>query len=237
MRATKALLSTLLIAGAAFTAFARGNDARVRVVHASPDAPSVDVLVEGAPAFRGVAFGEVTEYAQLPAGLYDVEVVPAGASSPVVIDLTGANAVNVLYNRSYTAVALDTLDSIEPLLLEDDQRPTAIPFARVRFVHASPDAPAVDIAVTNGPILFRNVAFKGVGDYIEVPRGTYDLEVRAAGTDIVALPLPGVKLEGGTTYTVFATGFLSGAPSLGVAVGIDSVNPALLRGRGDRPRR
>jgi len=237
MRASRIMVTAALIAVSAFSAFARGNEARIRVLHASPDAPAVDVLVEGAPAFRGVAFGEITDYAKLPAGLYDVQVVPAGASSPVVIDLTGPNAVNLFYNRSYTAVALNTLNEIEPLLLEDDGRPAPIPFARVRFVHASPDAPAVDIAVKNGPVLFRNVAFKGVGSYIEVPRGTYDLEVRPTGSSVVALALPGVRLDGGTTLTVFATGLLSGSPTLGVAVAVDAVNPALLKGRDDRPWR
>jgi len=46
--------------------------ARVRVIHASPDAPAVDVWVQGAPAFTGVAFAEITAFAQLPAGTYNV---------------------------------------------------------------------------------------------------------------------------------------------------------------------
>lgn len=237
MRASRILVIAALMVASAFSAFARGNEARVRVVHASPDAPPVDVLVEGAPAFRSVAFGEITDSARLPAGLYDVKVVPAGAAGPVVIDLTGPNAVNLFYNRSYTVVALDTLASIEPLLLADDARPAPIPFARVRFVHASPDAPAVDIAVKNGPILFRGIPFKGVGDYVQVPGGTYDLEVRPTGSSVVALALPGVNLEGGTACSVFATGLLSGSPALGVAVAVDSINPALLKGRESRPRR
>ena len=212
-----------------------GDNARIRVVHASPDAPNVDVLVNGGVAFANAPFGGVTDYATLPAGAYDVEVVPAGATAPVVIDLTGPNAVNLFYNRSYTAIAVNFLDQIEPLLLEDDPKPVAVPFSKVRFVHASPDAPAVDIKVVDGPYLFRNVAFKGVGDYVTVPRGTYDLEVRAAGTDVVALQLPGVALAGGTTYTVYAVGLLSGSPALDAVVSVDAVSPA--RGRGPAPRR
>ena len=33
--------------------------------------------------------------------------------------------------------------------------------AQARVVHASPDAPAVDVAVAGGPVLFSNVAFSG----------------------------------------------------------------------------
>jgi hypothetical protein len=149
-----------------------------------------------------------------------------------VIDLSGDNAVNLFYNRSYTAIALNTLANIEPLLLQDDNNPAPMPFARVRFVHASPDAPAVDVKVVDGPFLFRNVSFKGVGDYMQVPAGTYNLEVRVAGTSTVALSLPAVKLDGGTTYTVYAIGFAGGgSPALTAAVSLDRENPAKSRGR------
>ncbi|HEX6853491.1 MAG TPA: DUF4397 domain-containing protein [Candidatus Polarisedimenticolaceae bacterium] len=235
MKRISTLSALALSIGLVSPVFAGGSDARIRVVHASPDAPNVDVLVNGAVAFADAPFKGVTDYATLPAGAYDVEVVPAGASAPVVIDLTGPNAVNLFYNRDYTAVAVNFLDRIEPLLLEDDNRPVGLPFSRVRFVHASPDAPAVDIKVADGPYLFRNVAFKGVGDYVTVPRGTYDLEVRAAGTETVALRLPGIALAGGTTYTVFAVGLLSGAPALDAVVRVDAVSPA--RGRAPVARR
>jgi hypothetical protein len=224
-----ALATTLILfAGAAFAN--GGKNAKVRFVHASPDAPAVDIWVNGGVAFPELIFGEVSPYASVPAGLYDVQVVPAGATSPVVIDLTGENAVNLFYNRAYTAIALNTLANIEPLLLQDDDTPAPMPFARVRFVHASPDAPAVDVAVVGGPFLFENVAFKGVGDYVQVPAGTYNLEVRVAGTSTVALPLPAVKLDGGTTYTVYAIGFAGGAaPALTAAVSVDRENPARLK--------
>ena len=40
--------------------------ARVRVVHLSPDAPAVDVSVNGAVAFSGLPYLESTEYARCP---------------------------------------------------------------------------------------------------------------------------------------------------------------------------
>jgi len=79
----------------------------------------------------------------------------------------------------------------------------------VRFFHGSPDAPAVDIAVTGGPVLFGNVAFQSGTEYLEVPAGTYDLEARIAGTMNVALALPGVELEDGKVYTAYATGLVA----------------------------
>ncbi|HEV2128529.1 MAG TPA: DUF4397 domain-containing protein [Thermomicrobiales bacterium] len=77
------------------------------------------------------------------------------------------------------------------------------------MIHASPDAPAVDIAVADGDVLIESLEFPNASDYLEVPAGTYDLEVCPAGTTDVALDLPGVELEAGMVYDVFAIGQLA----------------------------
>ena len=125
-------------------------------------------------------------------------------------------------DKDYTVVAVGKLANIEPLVLVDNNSAPAAGKAHVRFVHASPDAPAVDIAVKGGPVLFSNVAFKGVGDYLPVDAGTYDLEVRVAGTDTVALNLPGIKLDAGTVYTAYAMGLASGEPALTAVLSADA---------------
>ena len=63
--------------------------AGVRVGHFSPDAPNVDVYANGGAILTDVPFGAISEYLYVPAGTYQVQVVPAGASleeGPVVID-------------------------------------------------------------------------------------------------------------------------------------------------------
>jgi hypothetical protein len=96
--------------------------------------------------------------------------------------------------------------------------------ARIRFVHASPNAPAVDIALADGgPVLFGNIEFKGVGDYIEVPGGAYDLEARLAGTDTVVLSIPGVMVENERVYTAYAMGLVNGDPALQAVLSLDFV--------------
>jgi len=177
--------------------------AQVRVVHLSPDAPAVDVAVNGEVAVSGATYLDATGYLPVPAGEARITVTPAGQTSPVVIDAT----VSLGANANYTVAATGFLADIQPLLMLDD-RSTAGD-AKVRFVHTSPDAPPVTVAVTDGPNLFGGVEFRQISQYAGVPAGTYDLEVRVAGTSTVALPLPGVDLMGGTNYTVFAVGLAS----------------------------
>lgn len=179
------------------------GSAKVRVAHLSPDAPPVDVWVDGTKAVTGVAFKDVTSYLAVPSGSRNIRVTPANATTPVVIDAT----VNLNDGGNYTVAATGVLAAIQPLVLEDDRGTTGQ--AKVRFAHTGPDAPAVDIAVAGGPVLFSNVAFRQSTGYPQVAPGTYDLEVRPAGTNVVALSIPGVTLRPGTNYTVFAVGLLS----------------------------
>ena len=83
-------LLAIVMALAVSPAMAAG-EAMVRVTHASPDAPAVDVCVNGKVAFAALEFGKTTEYANLPVGSYDVQVYPAGSNcqGTAVIDAKG----------------------------------------------------------------------------------------------------------------------------------------------------
>lgn len=200
------LLATIATAGLCASA-----SAGVRVIHASPDAPPVDVYVNGDPGvavpnIAGLAFTQGTAYVPLPSDTYRFRVTPAGAAAPVVIDATSP----IDGGTDYTIAAINFLSAIEPLVLVDNN--TSNPNgARIRFVHASPDAPAVDIfAIGLGTPLFDAISFRGVGDYITVPGGTYDLDVRLDSNGVSVLPVPGLSVQNGFTYTIFAMGSVAG---------------------------
>jgi len=210
------LLVVAVMAFAVAPAFAQG-EVMVRVTHASPDAPAVDICVNGKVAFAALEFGKTTDYAKLPAGSYDVQVYPAGSNcqGTAVIDAKGLK----LDAKAYTVMAIGKLAEIKPLILVDNLSAPAAGKVHVRFVHASPDAPAVDITTADGTKVFSNVAFGKSVDFTPLPAATYDLQARVAGTDTVALDLPGVTLPEGAILTVVAEGFAGGAePKLGVQV-------------------
>ncbi|MCP2042512.1 DUF4397 domain-containing protein [Pontibacter sp. HSC-36F09] len=177
----------------------------VMVVHASPDAPGVDLLVDNSKVnTAALTFPNNTGYLEVQAGRRNVKVNAAGTSTTVI----DAN-LDLERNESYSVFAINTLSAIEPLVLEDDLDTPAAGKAHVRFVHLSPDAPAVDVAVTNGPVLFGNRAFKSATDFTPVDAASYNLEVRLAGTQTVVLTVPNVQLAAGRIYTIFARGFVA----------------------------
>lgn len=182
------------------------SQASVMVVHASPNAPAVDLLVDNIIQGTGLAYPSNTAYLGVNAGTRNVKVNVTGTTTTVInADLA------LTAGAHYTVFAADSVSKIAPVVLTDDLSMPASGKAHVRFVHLSPNAPAVDVAVTGGPILFSNVAFKSGAAFLPVNAGTYDLEVRVAGTSTVALSVPGVALQAGKIYTVFAKGFLGGA--------------------------
>lgn len=186
------------------------DTAKVRVAHASPDAPNVDVWVDGSKVLSDVPFTAVSDYLDVPTGTRTVTITAAGDPSTVAFegDLT-------LEAMTYTVAAVGELTSddseFKPWVLEDDTS-TTDGKARVRLAHAAPDAPAVDVTVMDGETtLFDGVAYGESSDYLEVEPGQYTLEVRGdtdSNDGDVAATFD-VTLEAGTTYTAFAEGYLT----------------------------
>lgn len=211
-------------------ALAHGADARVRAVHASPDAPNVDIRVSGGPfpsptllgPLTNVPFTAASPYLTVPANTYNFQVTPAGASAPIVIN---AN-VPLNANIDYTVAAMNTLANIQPVVFQDDNtlNPSA---ARIRFIHASPNTPTVNIGVAGtSTLLFSNISFTQSGGYISVPGGTYKLDVRTiVNGSPLTVPLPALTVNNNTVYTVWAMGLFggSGAQALGPVVTVDAI--------------
>ena len=192
--------------------------AKVLVVHASPDAPGVDILVDDTKVkTAALTFPNNTAYLDVEAGQRNIKVNVSGANPAVTAINTNVTFVK---DKNYSVFAGNAVANIEPLLFEDDLATPATGKAHVRFIHLSPDAPAVDVALTGGAAVFPNISFKNGTSFTPLDAGTYNLEVRVAGTQTVALPLPGVVLEAGKIYTVFAKGFLAGtgAQALGAQI-------------------
>jgi hypothetical protein len=183
-----------------------GTEAAVRVVHASPDAPSVDVLVDDAEVLTSVPYLGASDYLEVPAGSRNVKVNAAGTSTTVIdADLP------VTAGADYTVIAGGLVSDIAPIVLEDDRSAPASGNIKVRAVHGAPSAPAVDIYVTAPgadlaaatPTL-TNVPFGAASDYIEVPAGQYQVRVTPAGTKTVAIDSGTLTLAAGQVRTAIA---------------------------------
>ncbi|HQW96958.1 MAG TPA: DUF4397 domain-containing protein [Saprospiraceae bacterium] len=191
--------------------------AKVLVTHASPNAPGVDLLVDNSKQnSSALTFPNNTGYLQVESGTRNIKVNVTGTSTTVI----EANLM-LAKDNNYSVIAVDSVSKISAIVLADDLSAPAAGKAHVRFIHLSPNAPAVDVAVaSSGAVVFGNKAFKEYTAFTPLDAGTYNLDVRVAGTSTVALVLPAITLEAGKIYTVFAKGFLggTGAQALGAEI-------------------
>ena len=214
------------IALAPRAADAQGATGRVRVMHASPDTPAVDIFVDGQKAVTALAFPNNTPYVTLPAGGHNVKVFVSPS------DGTGAPALeatlNVEAGKDYTVLAVGEVSksTLALLPLEDNNATPAAGKAHVRLIHASPDAPPVNVAVSGTDInVFTGVAFKNIGNYTPVDAGTYSLDVKVNASGATVLTVPNLQLQARTVYTAVAVG-LAGNGTLKVIPLVDAQAPA-----------
>jgi hypothetical protein len=202
-----------------------GTPADVRVVHASPDAPAVDVIVDdnfaspviSALAFPGVA-PSANSYLSVPADDYNLKVAAAGTNA-VVLDLDATLAAG----SAYTVLATDLLANISQLILTDNNRSVATE-AKVRLVHASPAAGPVDIYVTdaadtditdNTPA-FAAVPFQADTGYVSLAGGDYRVVVTPAGDPSQLAVDVTVTVQNGGVYTAVARDAAGGGRPVGL---------------------
>ncbi len=211
----------LLVTGLlVFTSCDKDDDqtfASVLVTHASPDAPGVDLLIDDVKQnSAALPYPNNTGYLQAESGTRNIKVNVAGTTTTVI----NANLA-LTADKHYSVFAIDSVSNISAIAIEDDLSTPAAGKAHVRFIHLSPNAPSVDVAVaSSGAVVFGDVAFKEGTAFTPLDAGTYNLDVRVAGTSTVALVLPAITLQAGKIYTVFAKGFLggSGAQALGAEI-------------------
>jgi len=247
--------ATLLLAACGSSSSSPGT-IHVRVAHLSPNAPAVDFCLEksggsftgpvlkGLSLTSGLAYSEVTKYLTLDAGQYTVRLVAPDAMdcSASLASLPDYPLPN-LSDGTYATVAAvgvvgatdATAFTVKPYV---DESTVASEKAALRFVHASPGTPPVDVGILAGSTftaLFKDVAFpdfatnSGIdsnGYLVTSPISSVTVSARPTGTSTDALVVEGVSVPAGAIASVFAIGELSSSTTpLMVLVCVDTAAP------------
>lgn len=189
----------------------------VRILHASPNTPAVDVYVNNNPVAKNVRYREFTKYLSLLPGTYNIKVYQANTTTTPLIDIT----TNIPARSIFTAAAIGQPSEISLQLIPEPHLQRLPGRVYIRFAHLSPNAPNVDITLYNGTKLFSDVQYKEVTDYIPVKPGVYNIQARVAGTGNIVLRVPNIKLFPNRYYTFYAVGLAGGNPPLQVLIPLD----------------
>ncbi len=232
--------------------------AHIRIAHVSPDAPPVDVclaptgmgafehpLLKALGATSGLAYSQVADYVDLPVGTYDARIVNATASDCSIGAVPDTTGIELDADETATVVALGVLDATgaaasDPklhLAVFADDTSVMSAMTKVRFIHASPGTPAVDVGLGSGTSfarVFADVAFGTTASadasdngYVVTSPVTSDVAARLANQSSDALVVPNVMLPANGITTAFAIGGKTGASSnpLGLLLCDDSAPP------------
>ena len=150
--------------------------AQLRVMHASPDLPAVNIFLDGGDIGRGFTLGN---YHSAPlsfnAGDYLLRVVPAG-ENPDVATVYLSESITLHPQQSTFAVITGPADALRLIMYEEDLAPLPNDTARVNVIQAAPGVDNVIMQEANRTIVGA-LSYGAAGDPAEIPAGdhTFDL--------------------------------------------------------------
>jgi hypothetical protein len=203
----------LLAVGLGVAPASAAGTATVSVLHAVPGV-TVDVYANGQKLLSDFTPGSLTDPMSVPAGSYDIAVLPAGADPSTTRPAAEAKGVSVPAGANATLAA--NLDAQgKPTLNAFVNDVSAVPAgkARVTVRHVAA-APAVDVRANGTPVItgLTNPDEKT----LVVAAGTVKADVVLAGTSTVALGPADLNLAEGTSTVVYAWGSQSAGYELAV---------------------
>ena len=201
---SKTMLVTALAGSFVLAGCAEDMNSELRVIHASPDAPAVNVNVKG--RINNLTISEL-DYAT-SSGYEDVA---PGRRTITVDAITPEGELEVIKVKNfqfkaderYNVLAVGDTADIEPLVVAENEADPADNEVSLTIVHASPDAPEVDVYVVGpgtdiSPMgVMPTFTFDFKDDAVTpppVPAGSYDIYVTLAGTKTVAYDILDVSL-------------------------------------------
>jgi hypothetical protein len=192
-------------------------DARVRVLHAAPEAPRMEVVLENESRTL-LEYAEVSDFITIGSGERRLQLIVSGETE-ALIDLE----TTLDPDAQYTVLAAGVGEDIQPIVLLDDPAPADTGETRIRLVHAAPTAGDVDIYVTEpgadlggaAPTV-TSVAFGNASDYMVLDARTYQVRVAVSGSDVLLIDLPLLVLSSMRVMTLVIMDTMGSGPPHGL---------------------
>ncbi len=187
------LHAALLVAVAALSGCQSFNttSAQIRVIDASPDAGVVDAYQNRSARASNLASGTVPSAIPLSPGVYNLAAVKAGTRQALV-----ASTDTLAAGKQYTEIIGSGLANLQQTLFLDQSTPAPAGQIAVRVIDEATHSGAVDVylvpiaplsgKLTSTPPLVANLGFGSSSGYLNVPAGTYAIEVVPTGTALAS---------------------------------------------------
>ncbi|GIU12936.1 hypothetical protein TUM4261_26600 [Shewanella sp. c952] len=214
--------SALIISALALTACSSDDDnkavvlpepdtfSQVRIIHASADAPVVNILANGGELLKDVDYAQSSGLLQVTSAEYNIAIdaqLPGDETQEVFTAFLDAEA-----DMEYTAVAVGSVagNTLDLALIENAKADIAADYARVQVLHGTVGVGEVDVYVTGvdadismmSPTL--SLDYMAYTDQIELAAGEYQIRITAADQKAVVYDSGNVTLMSQTDYLLTA---------------------------------
>ena len=180
----------------------------VRFLHAVPEGEEVDIYINNVPFYKGLEFTEFSPYVYVPQGNYTVTIYLEDTQENPIVN----EKIDVNVNELVTIAITGESEDLKLLSIVEETEVVSGSNAKVRVVHLSPNAPAVNIVADNQE-LFANVKYRDVTPYIAIPAKEYTVNVEEARTNRI-IRQNQVTINPGRIYTFYAVGNIPNAQIL-----------------------
>jgi len=167
------------------------SSAQLRIIDASPDAGVIDSYQNSSALAYNLGFGTVTSYIPMSPGVYNLVTEKAGTRQTLV-----ANSETLAPNRQYTEIIGAGLANLQQTFLADQSTPAASGRIAIRVLNQTTRSGAVDVylvpqasSLGKGSSLSPlavNLGFGANSGYMDVPEGTYAIDVVPTGTALAS---------------------------------------------------
>jgi hypothetical protein len=193
------------------------NYSYIRVFHASPNSPAVDVYVDDKLVIRNLAYRGFSTYLRTIPGSHSVRVLPTGQVQSPVIN----TRVNVPSRAIITVAAIGTLPNISLLPIVEPTFPRNPGQAYVRFSNLSPNSPNLDLNSPGTGKIFTNVAYTKTTNYLPLNSRVHTFDITTSENNATVLHVPNARLLPNKIYTIYTIGLLKNNPPLQVVIPLD----------------
>jgi len=223
------LLKKLIIVASVAGLVACGDEdsgkSYLRILHASPDAPAVDIYVNNELQLSDIEYQDGTGYLRLPDGNATVELRQAGTDTVV------ATHVGTLDTDGYyAAIAVNPVASLDIRVIDETDVVTD-GTQDLRVFHAASGADAVDVYITApdaelGVPSLDNVSYLSNAVVPDVADGKYQVRVTGEGSKDIIYDTGSLSIN--DELMVVAVGSTQGASSISLLIwGGASATPVL----------
>jgi uncharacterized protein DUF4397 len=185
----------------------------LRFLQGSPDAPQVNLLVDGKSVATNIGYINATGYISVKSGSRHVQAVPVSGAAPVL-----DTNVTIIASGNQTLIVSGPAASTHSIVLTDGGTTATTGDAHVRVVNASSNMGTADVyivpsgtSIAGIPPTVANLAFNSDTGYQLVPVGAYEVFMTAPQTKNAFLSTGPINLAASANQTVVGLDDSSGS--------------------------